>query len=46
MKYYVGKKLHDKKVKQVVEAWTYDGSNILLDKAGRNYTISALFYIK
>jgi chromosome segregation ATPase len=28
----------DKKVKQVVEAWTYDGSNIKLDKAFRIYT--------
>ena len=30
-------KVH-KKVKQVVEAWTYDGSNIKLDKAFRIYT--------
>ena len=28
----------DKKVKQVAEAWTYDGSNIKLDKAFRIYT--------
>ncbi|UJR23176.1 hypothetical protein I4U23_026195 [Adineta vaga] len=28
----------NKKVKQVVEAWTYDGSNIKLDKAFRIYT--------
>ncbi|CAF4124706.1 unnamed protein product [Rotaria sp. Silwood2] len=28
----------DKKVKQVVEAWTYDGSNVKLDKAFRIYT--------
>jgi hypothetical protein len=28
----------DQKVKQVVEAWTYDGSNIKLDKAFRIYT--------
>ena len=46
MEYYVGKKLYDKKVKQVVEVWTYDGSNILLDKVYKIYTISTLFYIK
>ena len=28
----------DKKVKQVTEAWTYDGSNVKLDKAFRIYT--------
>jgi len=28
----------DRKVKQVVEAWTYDGSNVKLDKAFRIYT--------
>lgn len=28
----------DKRVKQVAEAWTYDGSNIKLDKAFRIYT--------
>ena len=28
----------DGKVKQVVEAWTYDGSNVKLDKAFRIYT--------
>jgi len=28
----------DKKVKQVAEAWTYDGSNVKLDKAFRIYT--------
>ena len=28
----------DRKVKQVVEAWTYDGSNIKLDKTFRIYT--------
>jgi chromosome segregation ATPase len=28
----------DRRVKQVVEAWTYDGSNIKLDKAFRIYT--------
>jgi len=35
----------DQKVKQLIEEWTYDGSNVKLDKAFRIYTNSILFNI-